>query len=97
MSKTDTDVLINGAGVIGLAISYFLSKNNIRVVLIEKEKNFGTGVSSRNTEVIHAGIYYKKNSLKLKSIDGVSFNPILDKWNISKDKSVNYIMQLTKT
>ena len=33
----------------------------------------------------------KKNSLKLKSIDGVSFNPILDKWNISKDKSVNYI------
>ncbi len=64
MSKTDTDVLIIGAGVIGLAISYFLSKNNIRVVLIEKEKNFGTGVSSRNTEVIHAGIYYKKNSLK---------------------------------
>ena len=38
----------------------------------------------------------KKNSLKLKSIDGVSFNPILDKWNISKDKSVNYIAKFKK-
>ena len=64
MSKTDTDVLVIGAGVVGLAVSYFFSKNNFRVILIEKEKKFGTGVSSRNTEVIHAGIYYKKNSLK---------------------------------
>ena len=38
----------------------------------------------------------KKNSLKLKSVDGVSFNPILDKWNISKDKSVNYIAKFKK-
>ena len=38
----------------------------------------------------------KKNSLKLKSIDCLSFNPILDKWNISKDKSVNYIAKFKK-
>ncbi len=38
----------------------------------------------------------KKNSLKLESIDGVSFNPILDKWNISSDKSVNYITKFKK-
>ena len=38
----------------------------------------------------------KKNSLNLKKIDGISFNPILDKWNISKDKSVNYIAKLKK-
>ncbi len=38
----------------------------------------------------------KKNSLNLKSIDGLSFNPILDKWNISIDKSVNYIAKFKK-
>ena len=38
----------------------------------------------------------KKNSLNLKGVDGVSFNPLLDKWNISNDKSVNYIAQFKK-
>ncbi len=38
----------------------------------------------------------EKNSLILKNIDGINFNPILDKWNISKDKSVNYITKFKK-
>ena len=38
----------------------------------------------------------KKNSLSLKSIDGVSFNPIMNQWNISSDKSVNYITKFKK-
>ena len=38
----------------------------------------------------------KKNSLSIKNIDGISFNPITDKWNISKDKSVNYIAKFIK-
>ena len=38
----------------------------------------------------------KKNSLILKNVHGVSFNPILDKWNISSDKSVNYIAKFKK-
>ena len=38
----------------------------------------------------------KKNSLKLKNIDGMSFNPIIDKWDISNDKSVNYITKFKK-
>ena len=38
----------------------------------------------------------KKNSLSLKNIDGISFNPILDKWNISNDKAVNYITKFKK-
>ena len=38
----------------------------------------------------------KKNSLNLKSLDGISFNPIIDKWNISVDKSVNYITKFKK-
>ena len=60
----DTDVLIIGAGVIGLSISYHFLKNGFKVILIDNEKNFGTVNSSRNTETIHAGIYYKENSLK---------------------------------
>ena len=39
---------------------------------------------------------YKKNSLSLKNIDGISFNPIVDKWSVSKDKSVNYIAKFKK-
>ena len=38
----------------------------------------------------------KKNSLNLKGIDGISFNPVFDKWNVSKDKSVNYIAKFKK-
>ena len=38
----------------------------------------------------------EKNNLSLKNIDGISFNPIIDKWNISKDKSVNYITKFKK-
>ena len=38
----------------------------------------------------------KKNSLNLKGVDGISFNPLLDKWNISTDKSVNYIAEFKK-
>ena len=38
----------------------------------------------------------KKNSLNLKNIDGMSFNPIIDKWNVSNDRSVNYIAKFKK-
>jgi 2-polyprenyl-6-hydroxyphenyl methylase/3-demethylubiquinone-9 3-methyltransferase len=40
--------------------------------------------------------YGKQNSLKLEKLDGMVFNPIMDKWNISKDSSVNYIIQFKK-
>ena len=38
----------------------------------------------------------KKNSLKLKKIDGMTFNPILNKWSVTSDKSVNYISEFKK-
>ena len=62
----DTDVIIIGAGVIGLASAYYLSKSGLNVVILEKEKKYGLVTSSRSTEVIHSGTYYKKNSLKGK-------------------------------
>ena len=60
----DTDVLVIGAGVVGLAIAYKLAKEGYSVILAEKESQFGMGTSSRNSEVIHAGIYYQTGSLK---------------------------------
>ena len=60
----DFDVLIIGAGVIGLSTAEIFSRNKYRVLVVEKENRIGTGVSSRNSEVIHAGIYYPKDSLK---------------------------------
>ena len=61
------DVVIIGAGVIGLAIAKAIGNNsNKSVLVIEKEDTFGRGISSRNSEVIHSGIYYEPNSLKAK-------------------------------
>ena len=62
------DVLIIGAGVVGLAVAAELSKqaNDISLVLLERHSKFGQETSSRNSEVIHSGIYYPTGSLKAK-------------------------------
>jgi L-2-hydroxyglutarate oxidase LhgO len=62
----DAEITIIGAGVIGLAIAEELSENKDNVFLIEKHSTFGQETSSRNSEVIHAGIYYPQGSLKAK-------------------------------
>ncbi len=59
----DFDVVICGAGVVGLAVAAELSKDYTCLV-IEKESGFGKATSSRNSEVIHAGLYYPPGSLK---------------------------------
>ncbi len=61
-----SDVTIIGAGVIGLAVASEISEIFRNVFVLEKHKIFGQETSSRNSEVIHAGIYYAKNSLKSK-------------------------------
>lgn len=60
----DADIVVIGTGVIGLAIAYKFSNKGYSVILLEKEAQYGTGVSSRNTETIHAGVYYHTGSLK---------------------------------
>lgn len=64
MDRIQTVIL--GAGVVGLAIARGLALQGQEVVLLESEDAFGTGTSSRNSEVIHAGIYYPAGSLKAK-------------------------------
>lgn len=61
------DITIVGAGVIGLAVAYELSKAYKDIFVIERNSSFGQETSSRNSEVIHAGIYYPKDSLKTKT------------------------------
>ena len=55
-----------GAGVVGLAIARRLTMSGREVVVLEAESAFGTHTSSRNSEVIHAGIYYPTGSLKAR-------------------------------
>ena len=60
----DVEVTVIGAGVVGLAIAARLSERSHHVALLEKNAKYGMETSSRNSEVIHAGIYYKPGSLK---------------------------------
>ena len=55
---------IIGAGIVGLAIAAKATENCESPLLLEKKNHFGMGISSRSSEVIHAGIYYKPGSLK---------------------------------
>lgn len=64
MRRRDCDVTIIGAGIIGLAIASALSEGRKKIFVLEKNDTFGRGISSRNSEVMHAGIYYPRNSLK---------------------------------
>jgi len=52
------ECLVIGAGVIGLATARALARAGREVIVVESESGIGAGVSSRNSEVIHAGIYY---------------------------------------
>lgn len=65
------DAVVIGAGVVGLAVARALALQGREVWLLEAENAIGTGTSSRNSEVIHAGIYYPQGSLKARlCVDG---------------------------
>ena len=58
------DCVVVGAGVVGLAVAREMALQGRETILLERENAFGTISSARNSEVIHAGIYYPKDSLK---------------------------------
>lgn len=64
MEHYQLEYLVIGAGVVGLAVARALAVRGKEVWLVEQESDIGTQTSSRNSEVIHAGIYYPKGSLK---------------------------------
>jgi L-2-hydroxyglutarate oxidase LhgO len=60
------DCVVIGAGVVGLAVARALALAGREVVILEAASTFGTGISSRNSEVLHAGLYYAPGSLKAR-------------------------------
>lgn len=62
----EVETVVIGAGVIGLAVARALALSGQSVVVLESAEQIGTGISSRNSEVIHAGIYYPTGSLKAR-------------------------------
>src|SRR5690349_19839832 len=57
------ECVVIGAGVVGLAITRRLAQAGLEIVVLEAAEGIGTATSSRNSEVIHAGIYYPAGSL----------------------------------
>jgi L-2-hydroxyglutarate oxidase LhgO len=60
------EAVVVGAGVVGLAVARALAMRGIETLVLERENAIGTGISSRNSEVIHAGLYYPTGSLKAR-------------------------------
>lgn len=67
--KEKVDCVVIGAGVVGIAVARAMALKGREVIVVESASSFGTGTSSRNSEVVHAGIYYPHDSFKV----GVSF------------------------
>jgi L-2-hydroxyglutarate oxidase LhgO len=85
----EIDVAIIGAGVIGLAAALEIAQGKKEVFVFEKNHTFGLETSSRNSEVIHAGIYYPEYSLKAKlCVEGKNLlYELCDKHNIAYKQS----------
>ena len=62
----DFDAVVVGGGAVGLACGRALARRGLSVLVLEKEAHIGQGVSSRNSEVIHGGLYYPTGSLKAR-------------------------------
>ncbi len=66
MAEFDFDAVVVGAGAVGLACGYALAQRGLTVAVLEKDNAIGQGVSSRNSEVVHGGLYYATGSLKAR-------------------------------
>ena len=84
------DVVIIGAGMVGLSVANQLIEREItnNILVLEKEKNIGMHSSGRNSGVLHAGLYYPPNSLKAKVC--LSGSRKLKKWIKERDLQINF-------
>jgi L-2-hydroxyglutarate oxidase LhgO len=93
------DITIIGAGVVGLSIAHQLSRDfpEKSILVLERNSKYGQETSARNSEVIHSGIYYPRNSLKAKlCLEGrISLYDLCLRNNISFQK-ITKIITATK-
>ncbi len=84
----DFDAAVVGAGAVGLAVGHSLALRGLSVVILEAASGIGQGVSSRNSEVIHAGLYYPTGSLRAKlCVEGRRrLYPFLETHGVAHDK-----------
>ncbi len=90
----DFECVVVGAGAVGLATAYALAQRGGDVLVLEREGRIGAGVSSRNSEVIHAGLYYPTESLKARlCVAGRrALYPFLDAHGISYDRCGKFVI-----
>ncbi|UCH02503.1 MAG: NAD(P)/FAD-dependent oxidoreductase [Candidatus Bathyarchaeota archaeon] len=82
----NVDIIVIGAGVVGLAIASEITSRSRELYILEKEADYGLATSSRNSEVIHAGIYYPHDSLKAKLC--VQGNPMI--YQLCEENNIAY-------
>jgi L-2-hydroxyglutarate oxidase LhgO len=80
------DVVVVGAGVVGLAVAAQVAREDREIYVLERETSHGQATSSRNSEVIHAGIYYPRGSLKAELC--VRANPMI--YEICRQHNVSF-------
>ena len=82
------DAVVVGAGAVGLSIAHALSSRGVETIVLEQNAGIGEGVSSRNSEVVHAGLYYPTGSLKARlCVEGRRrLYPFLDRHGVSYEK-----------
>ena len=95
---SDFDAVIVGAGAVGLACGYVLARRGQSVLVLEREGRVGAGVSSRNSEVIHAGLHYASGSLKARlCVEGRrALYPFLEAHAVAFDKCGKLIVATTE-
>ena len=80
------DIVVVGAGIVGLAIAAQVARDDREIYVLERETSHGQATSSRNSEVIHAGIYYPRGSLKAELC--VKANPVI--YEICRENNVPF-------
>src|SRR4051812_21202669 len=98
MIEFDFDAVVVGAGAVGLASAYALCQRGLSVVVLEKEAAIGQGVSSRNSEVVHGGLYYATGSLRAKlCVQGRrKLYAFLDKHHVTYDRCGKFVVAPTE-
>ncbi len=97
MSSFDFDAVIVGAGAVGLACGYALAQRGQSVAVLEKELGIGQGISSRNSEVIHAGLQYPTGTLRARlCVEGRrALYPFLARHQVSYERCGKLVVATT--